>query len=100
MTLTDLRKLAVRQRLRVRFRLSNGLECVVDEHGVAQVPEWKGIPDFNLEQEQASAAEFRLDPVVSGDSKNSAKPRLVARQELAALVQGAPGTAAPEHDED
>ena len=48
MKLVDLRKVAVRQQLRIRFQISNGLECVVDQHGVAHVPALRGIPDFNL----------------------------------------------------
>ena len=51
MKLLDLRKLAVRQQFRIRFQVSNGLDCVVNQHGVAQVPALRGIPDFNLEKE-------------------------------------------------
>jgi hypothetical protein len=100
MTLADLRKLAIRKQFRIRFRIANGLECVVNEHGVAQVPGWKGIPDFNLEQEQASAEEFHLDPVFAGDAKHPVKPRSVGRQELTAMTNASPAAAAPDHEDE
>ena len=50
MTLSDLRKLTVRKQVRIRFRIANGMDCVINEHGVAQVPELRRIADFNLEQ--------------------------------------------------
>ena len=59
MKLGDLRKLAIRRQTRIRFPLANGLECVVNEHGVAQVPALNSIPDFNLERELAELSEVR-----------------------------------------
>jgi len=98
--LADLRRLAIRKQARIHFRIANGMECVVDEHGVARVPELKGIPDFNLEQELASAQQFLLDPVVPVDPKKPANPRALARQELAALTDASPSTAAADHEEE
>ena len=66
MTLGDLRKFAIRQQTRIRFQLANGLECVVTEHGVAEVPGLKHVPDFNLEQELAGAQNFALDALPPG----------------------------------
>ena len=97
MKLGDLRKFAIRQQTRVRFSLTNGLECVVTEQGVAQVPELKSIPDFNLEQELAAAQNFRLD-ALAADPKIPPRTRLLHREELAALTAGAP--AAEVHDRD
>ena len=95
MTLGDLRKFAIRQQTRIRFPLTNGLECVVTEQGVAQVPELKSVPDFNLEQELAAARCFRLDALAAGP-KTPIRTRTLGREELAALTHGAP---APEmHD--
>ena len=37
----------------IRFVMRNGMECVVTQHGIAQVPALKGIPDFNIERELA-----------------------------------------------
>ncbi|MBZ5724568.1 MAG: hypothetical protein LAP87_06180 [Acidobacteriia bacterium] len=100
MTLADLRKLAIRKQLKIHFRLANGMECVVNEHGVAQVPEWRGIPDFNLEEELASAAEFLLEPAGATDPKHPVKPRTVARGELAALTTVGAAAAGAEHEEE
>jgi hypothetical protein len=97
MNLGNLRKYAIRQQTKVRFPLGNGMECVVNEHGVAQVPALKGVPDFNLETELASAQTFHLEPV-SLDSKAPVKVRTVKREELAALAAG--GSAAEIHDHD
>ena len=62
MKLADLRRFSVRKQFQIFFRLRNGMECVVTDRGVAQVPGLKGVPDFNLEDELAAAAEFRIEP--------------------------------------
>ena len=54
MKLADLRRLAIRKDLKIHFRLRNGLECVVNREGIAQVPGLKGVPDFNLDEEPAA----------------------------------------------
>src|SRR5438067_10058548 len=100
MTLADLRKLTIRKQCRVRFRLQNGLECVITEHGVAQVPALKSAPDFNLEQELASSPEFLLEPVVPAGDKNPPKPRSVGRDELEKLVVPAPAAGRDDHEEE
>ena len=87
MNLGDLRKLAIRQQTRIRFSLANGMECVVNEHGVAQVPDLKGVPNFNLEQELASAQHFHLD-TVTPSPKAAIATRSLRRDELAALTDG------------
>ena len=99
MTLGDLRKLAVRQQTRIRFPLSGGLECVVNEKGVARVPQLKSAPQFNLEQELASATTFQLD-TVSSDPKIPVRSRSVAREELAALTSAGPSTEVHEHEDE
>ena len=38
----------------------------MNEQGIAQVPALKGIPDFNLEEELASAGEFLVEPAPPG----------------------------------
>jgi len=99
MKLADLRKLSIRQQIRIHFRIGNGMECVVTEHGLAQVPGLNTIPDFNLEQELSSAGEFLLEPVTA--AKVPAKPRQISREELAGMVAAsAPGAAAVEHEEE
>jgi hypothetical protein len=99
MKLGDLRKLAIRQQTRIRFPLANGLECVVNEHGVAQVPALKSIPDFNLEQELAAVQSFQLD-VLTSDPKIPVKTRALRREELAALTDGSPTVEAHDHDDE
>ena len=96
MKLGDLRKFAIRQQTRIRFALANGMECVVNEHGVAQVPALNTIPDFNLEQELVAVRTFQLDSLTS-DPKIPVKSRTLKRKELAALTNGAPVTA--QHDD-
>jgi hypothetical protein len=97
MKLLDLRKLAIKKQQRIRFRLKNGMECVMNEVGVAQVPGLDRVPDFNLEQELEAASVFVLEPLDTG-AKNAPKPRTVAREEMLALVSAAPA-AAHHHDE-
>ena len=102
MKLADLRKLAIRRQTRIRFPLRNGLECVVTEHGVAQVLQFKGIPDFNLEEELAAAAVFTLDPITTG-KKNQAAPAgtSLTREELAGMTSSGTSPAeAPAHEDD
>ena len=102
MRLADLRKLAIRKQIRIRFPLKNGMECVINERGVAQVPSLKAPPDFNLEEELASAGTFVLDPVALAGTRNSPKPSTVARAELAEMTSETSGGAAThdEHDEE
>lgn len=99
MTLADLRKLSIRKQLKIRFQLANGMECVVTEHGVAQVPALRRAADINLEQELASASQFTLESAGVAP-KTAAKSNSVTREELAALLATGPAAAAAEHEED
>ena len=99
MKLADLRKLSIRQNVRIRFQLSNGMECVITEHGVAQVPALRRAPDFNLEQELVSISEFVLDSAVQ-DQKRHVAPRRIGREELAAMAAPAGSAAAAEHEDE
>ena len=73
MKLADLRRFSIRKQFKIRFRLQNGMECVVTDRGIAEVPALKGPPDFNLEDELASAREFLLEPAAAPDKKNPVK---------------------------
>ena len=99
MTLADLRKLSIRKNLKIRFHLPNGMECIVTENGVAQVPGLHRAPDFNLEQELASVSEFVLEPARL-DPKNPAKVKPILRAEVDALLSSGPAPAAVEHEEE
>ena len=100
MKLADLRKLSIRQQYRIHFRLRNGMECVVTEHGIASVPGLKHVPDFNLEDELAQAGEFVLEGAAAPKKGAAVQSRSVAREELAALVTSAPSAGAGEHEDD
>jgi hypothetical protein len=90
MRLQDARKLAIRRRARIRFSLSSGMECVIDEHGISRVPGLASAPDFNLEEEFARAARFTLEPAAGA----SGRPELLARDQLEALAAAPSGSAA------
>ena len=98
MKLAELRKLAVRQHLRIGFSLSNGAECIIDEHGVVKIPSLKKVPDFNAEQELSSAREFRIEPAAGAGSP--ARSRVASREELTAMTASAPQHASAPHDEE
>jgi hypothetical protein len=100
MKLADLRRFSIRKQSQVRFRLRNGLECVITDHGMAQVPALKGIPDFNLEEELASATEFLLESTVAPDKKNPIKPQSLTRDELIRLATAAPSAGAARDRDD
>jgi len=124
MKLADLRKLSIKQQARVRFQLRNGMECVVTEHGIAQVAGLRAIPDFNLEEELAAAREFLLEPAggekkspAGAEKKAPAAPekksppgafdrktapagRSLSREELTAMIVSAGGAAPSSHEEE
>jgi len=93
MKLAALRRLSVREQAKIHFRLSNGMECVVNEQGVAQVPELRAKPAFDLEEELAAAGEFLLEPAGPRPS------RKLARAEMESLA-AAPTAAAHDHDDE
>jgi len=95
--LADLRKLTIRRQARIRFPLANGMECCLDEHGVARVAALQGVPDFNLEQELAAVQEFQLD-TLTADPKMAVRTRTLGREELAALADASP--TGETHDEE
>jgi hypothetical protein len=98
MTLADLRKLAIRKQIRIRFPLKNGMECVVNERGVAQVPALQAPPDFNLEAELSGAASFVLEPVTIPGARTPAKSVNLTREALANMATEG-SSAAHVHDE-
>jgi hypothetical protein len=100
MTLADLRKVTVRNQVRIRFGLSNGMECVLNEHGIAQVPALRAVPSFNLEDELASAEQFLVEPATPGDN-NPARARSYTREEMTAWAASGMGrdVAHDDHDE-
>jgi hypothetical protein len=100
MKLADLRKLSIKQKTRIHFALPGGLECVITEHGIAQVPGLRGVPKFNLESELATAREFRFEPAGEPDRKHAAPIRSLTRDEVARLLSPASAAAAAAEHED
>ena len=100
MRLVDLRKVTVKKHLRIRFSLSNGMECVVNEHGIAQVPALHSVPGFNLEDELVSADNFVVEPASSG-AKTKASPTSYNRSQMAAFISAgsATQTSLDEHED-
>jgi hypothetical protein len=100
--LLDLRRIAIRQNTQVRFRMRNGMDCVITEAGIAQVPAWKGVPEFNLEEELEAANSFLLEPVVvTGKGKTAPLPRSVGKAELSEMASRSTGAAAaPDHEDE
>jgi hypothetical protein len=102
MKLSDLRKITVKKQIRIRFRLPNGMECILNEHGIAEIPALKAPPDFNLEKELSNVDQFTMEPVPAGPNQTSKeKPRNVNREQLAALIAGISGAGhgPDDHDE-
>jgi hypothetical protein len=97
MKLADLRKLTIRKQVRIRFQLKNGMECVINERGVAQVPALQAPPEFDLEEELSGAAAFLVDQVVTPGTRIAPKPSSITRDQLAAMT--AEGPAAHAHDD-
>jgi len=97
-TLADLRKLAIRRQIRIRFPLKNGMECLINEHGVAQVPALQAPPEFNLEEELSGAATFVVETVAAAGARNTPKPAGISRDQLASMTQD--GASAAQHHDD
>ena len=96
MKLVDIRKLTIKKHMRVSFPLPNGMECVIDEHGLSKVPRLNAPPDFNLEAELARATRFILEPVLTEEEQRRQKKsaaQTLSREELETLAKagGRPG---------
>ena len=93
MKLADVKRLAVRGGYNIRFALPNGLECLVDCHGVARVPGLNAPPSFNLEQQLAGAQVFIVEAVPRPGQRKSADPKrqLLSRSQLEEWLSPADG---------
>ncbi|MCC6391891.1 MAG: hypothetical protein IT167_14930 [Bryobacterales bacterium] len=98
MKLSELRRLTIRKQMRVWFTLSGGSECLINEHGIAQAPGLQSAPDFNLEQEVAQAAAFRIEYM--GEEAAKTRARTATAADLQKMILAVtPGATAPEHEE-
>ena len=100
MTLSDLRKAAVKKTLRIRFVLPNGMEGVVDEHGLARIPALNKTADFNLEQELAKVSEFLLEFRAELDKKGMPRRQTLSRAELETMTAASAGPAVSHAEEE
>jgi hypothetical protein len=91
MTLTQARRYAVQKQTSIEFQTAQGLTCVIDEHGVARVPELKAAPEFVMTTEFDQAQQFTL--IRAGQRKAITREQL---SEMAGPVQAV----AHGHDED
>jgi len=100
MKLADLRKLAVKRQYRIRFTLPNGMDCVVDERGIARVPALRQAPDFSLEEQLKSVSGFVLDPAVPNSGRKAPASRAVTSNELAEMLISGTSEASRHDDHD
>jgi hypothetical protein len=101
MKLGDLRRLCIRRQVRIHFQIANGMECVMTEHGIAEVPGMRAIPDFNLEEQLQSASEFLMESAgaETASRRNTAlKPRRIERSEMVSMAASHAAGAAPAHE--
>jgi hypothetical protein len=90
MSLSDLKKLAVRRSVNIRFRIADGLECIVTSQGIGRIPALKRSTEFNLEDQLAQVEEFVLEPVEAEPrGRRRQKEQKMSRSELEQMVAGA-----------
>lgn len=100
MKLSDIRRATVKKQLRVKFKLPNGMECIVDEHGLAKVPELKVVPDFDLEEALTTVQQFQIETVVEEPAKSKVQHLPLAEfQKLMAVAGGSASALVHDHDE-
>jgi hypothetical protein len=98
MKLSDVRKLAIRQQVRIHFRLSDGKECVVMEDGIARIPGLRDALQVSLDDEFAAVTQVEMETVVLPPKTVAA--RTVLRAELEKLTSShSAGAVADDHDE-
>jgi hypothetical protein len=92
MKLLDLRRAAVKNASRVRFRLPDGNDCVINEHGLAQIPALNRATSINLERELESVREFWVEA--------GGVPQSFSREQAERWAAGAGGHAHQEDHDD
>ena len=83
MTLLDLRRYAIQNRVRVQFLSPDAGECMVNEHGVLKIPALAGVPQFQFDSSLAGIDQFKLIP-----TEESSRSQTVSRQQLESLAGG------------
>jgi len=101
MKLADLRRVTTKTRARIRFQLANGMECIVNEHGIAEIPELKSIPDFNLEEQLASVSEFMMESALPVEKSTAReKPQRLSREQMSHVATPHTGAGHDDHEDD
>jgi hypothetical protein len=76
--------------------MDDGMECVITEQGLCQVPELSGVPLFNLNEELSRARQFRIEKAGPGRRK---QVQHVSFAELERLTAGGEAAHPGEHEE-
>ena len=77
----ELRLYAINNRTEITYRASSqGQVCMVNEHGIIQIPGISGLPPYNIEDVLAHADEFEL-------KNKKDKPRTLTRAEMVQLLK-------------
>jgi hypothetical protein len=96
MKLADLRRLAIKKQVSVRFELPNGMEALVDVHGTAQVPGLKQVPAFNIEENLKFVQRFHIEKRSERGAAQSLSPADLEKL-ISSLNPGA--AASSDHEE-
>jgi len=100
MTLAEVKKLAIRRQVRIRFSLES-TEALIDEHGIAKVPGLQNVPAFNLDHALGNVTQFKLEllgPDGKAKSIQNAKGEEVAKM-IAGLSAADAAKATDDHDD-
>lgn len=101
MKLADLRRVTTKRNARIRFQLPNGMQCILNEHGIAEIPDLKSIPDFNLEEQFASVREFVMESAAPPEKPAAGeKPQRLTREQMSHLAAPHSATAGNDSHED
>jgi regulator of RNase E activity RraA len=92
MNLSDVRRIAVRQKSKIEFAVPAGDICVVDDQGVVRIPGLRQAPSYRVSEEFERVEEFQLT--------GPAGTRRLSRKDLETMCQASGPPGAAEHHED
>lgn len=96
MNLADLRRFCVKQRSRIRFSLENGMDCVISEQGICQIPALQAPPSFKLDEQLDRISAFVIE---TASGKDRTSTRTVSRTDLEVLTAGGELPTHVEHED-
>jgi hypothetical protein len=94
MTLLELRRYAVRHGVSVHFSASGVGECLVNEHGVLQIPSLDRTPSFRMDSALPDVEKFTLRPV-----RTPAKSQTLSRQDFERIIAEPAGAASDREEQ-